>query len=522
MKRLLIVPVFIIIAALAGCSSGGGGPGVVVNNIFITVTISADGQGSVEVPASFSRLVQYDGIDAQRVYDLVSLKASLNPAHDELTLELTNRGERELKRLWLISASTAHMALLNPDAVNKKNQGVMVFGPIGKGAALSRKFRVRIDSLPATIGFDCIEVKDRIVYSSNQGLSLNRRNWTMTPDRTGLFKVTTSPDELISQTTPSFSPGMEWILYDEINFNNPAYEDIIYVAHPDGAAPVQVTDSGKYSEQPYFSPTGKEVIYICQLRNPASPIDICTHGIYGGPETDLIRVDGFYWDGTQYVQYAPVHWFQDKMFNPRYTPDGQYITFMAQEPDSAPSPDALANRQVLLAMSYDPLAGQAKGAPFRAGRLIDGDTIASSHKFLGLGECYPSFSPDGKYMFCFLREYVKSNIWKLDFYGLGRFAIQDLLADPDEYIGDYLTRIYDIRNFQSQTGALYINYPEYVPQINGILFNLKWDDGYVDIDIINLDPNMQPVSDPGIFFSDHKINYTPRIPYQLFPGLYKE
>ena len=520
MKRFFIFQVLIIFAALSGCNPGGGKGNEVIGN-FINVKIGADFQASVESPENFSRLVQYDGIEATRVYDLVTLKATLNAAHDELTLELGNKGERDFKRLWLISVSGINAALLNPDAHNKKNQGVTVYGPINKGGSLSRKFRVRVDSVPAVISFDCIEVKDRIVYSSNKGFALYRRNWTMELDRSHIFQVTTSPNQPIEQTSPSWSPGMEWIAYDELDFGSTANQEIIYVVHPDGAPPVQVTDSGKFSTLPYFSPTGKEVAYICVLRSSTSPIDICTHGIYGGSETDIIRSDGFYWDGVQYRQYAAQPWFQNMVYNPRYTPDGNFMTFTAQEPDAAPSPEALANRMVMMAMPYDPLSSKAKAAPFRAGRLIDGDTIASSGKFLGLGECYPSFSPDGKYMFCFLREYVKSNVWKLDFYGLARIGIQDLLANPGDYFGDHVLRIYDIRNFQARANAFYINYPEYLPQLNGILFNLKWNDYSVDIDILNLDSNMQPVSEPKIFFSDVLINYTPRIPYQLFPGLYK-
>lgn len=487
----------------------------------VSIKIDALSDVTIEYPSSSDPLVLYPGITAERVCDLVGLNVSFNADFSELTMEVVNNGTADLNRLWMIDTGARNFGLLNPDAFNKSNQEVTVYGPISPGAGMSRKFQVQIGTLPAYISFDCLEVKDRIVYSSNYGQALRRRNWTMAMDKTDFFQVTNPDNEYLQQTTPSWSPVMEWIAYAQTDYSDPAYQSVIYVVHPDGAAPIQVTDSGKYSEQPYFSPTGKEVIYVCQLRTPESSFDICTHGIYGGPETDLIRGDGYYWDGSAYLQYAPAHWLLDKVFQPRYTPDGQYITFLAQEPNSAPSPVAKANRMVLLGMPFDPLTGLAKSAPARVGKVINGDTITSSTKFLGLGECVPSFSADGQYMFCFLREYVKTTSWSLNFYGLARISIQDLLASPNSYIGSHVLRIYDIRTFQSQTKALYINFPEYVPELGGVLFSLKWHDYKVDMEMLQLNSSMQPVGAPTVFFSDEKINWTPRIPYRLFPGLYQ-
>lgn len=519
-----------IIAALfvlfAGCNLGEKDFKLPPATYFV-VKVEGDYQVYVSPPSSYSRKVDYDGIDAERVFDLVDLSATLNSSHDLLTLKVSDKSRQEVKRLWAIAVETQNLELLNPDVVNKKNQAVVVFGPFASKESIARNLPVKILGVPAWLKIDFIEVKDRIAWSSSKGLSLSRRIWDMDLSSENRFQVTTGTDEKINQTYPNWSPGMEWIAFDELDYGaTPGeYGNRVYVIHPDGASKRPVSPSGKWSEQSGFTPSGKALIYSCSGRQPTSNSDICLSDINGSYETDLIRGDGYYWDGNSFQQFTTMEILERRAMSPRLTVDGKHLLFALYENVLAGIPVALGYRPYIYDMPFDPVLNKAAGPPRLAARLFDADTITNANHYVQLNECFPSFSPDGKNMFCFLREFMRktATTFPQDFYGIARVNLEELwAADSNSYFGNYMERVYDIRSYRVGINAYYINFPDYSAELNSIVFSSQFNDFMVVIDILDLDENFQPISDPRHLLWEISVNFTPRLPPPMIRGFYRE
>lgn len=494
---------------------------------YFTVKIDSDYQAYVIPPGSYSRTVDYDGIDAERVFAMIDLSASLNSTHDILTLKVNDKGTQEIKRLWAVAVETQNLVLLNPDAVNKKNQGVLVFGPFASKESITRNLQVQILAVPALLKIDFLEVKDRIVWSSSKGLSLSRRIWDMNLDGEDRFQVTTGTEEIIHQTYPSWSPGMEWIEFDELDYGAAPeeYGNRVYIIHPDGASKRPVSPAGKWSEQAVFTPSGKALVYSCSARQPESNSDICLAEIKGDYEIDLVRGDGFYWDGDSFEQFTSMDVMERRAITPKLTVDGKYLFFTLYENTLAGIPVAQGYRPYMFVMPFDPVMNRPAAPPRLLARLYDADTISNAQRYVQLNECFPSFSPDGKNMFCFLREFVRTSptTFPQNFYGIARVKIEELLAaGSNVYFGDYMERVFDIRAYQKSINAYYLNFPDYIAEQNRIIFNSQFNDFMVVIDALELDEKFQPKSSPGNLLWEISVNFTPRLPPPMIRGFYRE
>jgi len=582
--------------------------------------------------------VDYPGLDAERHINDLDLAASLNSGNTALTVTVTKSSGNPAKRIWGIVVETENIEVLNPDAINRNDQPIFVFGPYAAiPEDVSRKIRVNITDLPASLKLDFIEVKDRFGYSSNEGLpsSLKRLIWTMSLSGSGKYQLINSTADRLFQPTMAWSPGMEWITFDQIDYGA-TYDRRIYIIHPDGSHQRPISPSGEYSNQPSFSPTGKSIVYECMARAPASSWDICLADLSGASERDIIRGDGYYWDGDflnggTYQQFMAGGFYRTLLYNPVFSPDGQHLLFTANDAQQSMSPNASANRMELLEMGFDPVNNRAISAPRILGSLINGTTITDSTGFIGLGECNPSYGPDNSSIFCFLKKFSKTLIlaeylatgkttgtftkkdtldgeadcecevlvqiggannlvlnitgkdshggaisgkctvlkgsiigtkvavtpstarfteitgitnsngnngdkvqvqikpWSMSFYGLARIRIEELLAaGATAYFGSYINPIYDIRSFQSSSGASYINHQNYSPDLSALIFTAQINDWQTKFYRLNLDSSYMPVpappANPAVFFAfdDQTIKYSPRFPPPLFPGLYQE
>jgi hypothetical protein len=259
-KATLLRSVLVFILSMfCACGGGGGkGGGKAGGGGNTTYSINIDGMYAVSVipPGIFNPVVDYAGINAVRAFSDVEVGASLNAAHDTLTIEITDTGGHPIKRLWAIAVESTNAELDNPDSVNKLGQPVFVFGPYATTGSVSRDIQIKITAVPATIQLDLLEVNDRIAYSSSKGYVLEQRIWTIDQDGTQPYLVESGDTGDLVQTTPIWSPGMEWVAYGEVYMGNSE----IYIMHPDGGSWRLVSPSGEWSEQPSFPPSGKNLV----------------------------------------------------------------------------------------------------------------------------------------------------------------------------------------------------------------------------------------------------------------------
>jgi len=535
MRKKLFISLLLLFTLITSCGFGDGSfelnPGENTgggdnyhSGIYFMIEVTGDFQVMVTPPERFSPLVNYPGIDAVRVSDQIQFQSWFSgDKHNKLVIEIINMGQDTINRVWLVGVAQRNVKVLNPDARNKNNQPVFVLGPIPAGGAYSRKITVEFNGFPAILKWDTIQVNNRVAYASDFGQSTSTRLWSSDLSGQLQFKITDFKDSFIKNGRSGWSPGMEWIAFDYFGTS----KEGIAVVHPDGS---HFKFLFLNSNQPSFFPDGKHIFYSCHDRIPTSAYDICVNDLSGLNEQVLIRGDGYYWDGSAFQTYTPLQgdsaWLYKVLYNPRLSPDGKRIVFMAQEPEQALGPGGgMINRWRLLDAEFDPGKMTLESKPRLTGKLFDGDTLSNSNYYIGLYEFIPSFSPDGTNLVGFLKIQKRNpstKKWSLDFYGLARLKIAELQSQPSSvYLGNYLTRIYDIRNFSSQIDALYINFQDYSPEVGGIIFSVKFDAFYGSLYLLRVDDNFQPLGAPEVFIRNAFFNAYPDISTPMVPGYYR-
>jgi len=489
----------------------------------------------VIVPVSFQPTVIYPGISAQRITDRIELKCQyLSQLQPQLHLTIKNISSELLERIWMIVLDEENGEILDYNAVNWEKDKVIVVGNLSPGEEFSFALNIKLSSLPALFRLDFLQVFQRLAYASDQDSTLWRKIWTIEPQTKLTFQVTPQSQQRIRDNEPRWSPGMEWIAFTEFNYDQSELSSRIFIIHPDGSSRRQITPTGKWSESPVFSPNGKYLLYLCQSRTPTSSQDICLKSISSGQELVLIRGDGYYcrdgncWDGSGYQEFISQlgysEFFQDKLYRPNWSPEGNLIIFFAQESEPAPAPVIKKNRFLLLGMKFDPSQNLPSSAPFLLGKIYDGDTISNSNFYLDLDECKPNLLSFGD-MLCFLKEFTASSpgsfVQRASFYGIARIKMNDLLANPSDYLGNYIQQVYDIRNFKKQIRGWYINFLDYSSAVSGIIFTVKLNDTLADLYLLKTDKNFQVLKEPELFYSNGWLNISPDFPVSVLKESYR-
>ena len=448
---------------------------------YLRVQINDSYAVSVIPPSVYCSQVQYDGIDAKRAFSDVDVGASLNAGHDKLSLEIHNTGGNPIKRLWAIALEAVNVQLdASPDSINKLGQPVFVFGPYAPSDAISRDISDQYYSrtgnhyvltcLKSATGFPILPARTACFTAESGALTR--------PAQPRILWISGDTGDLM-QTSPVWSPGMEWIAYDEVDDSGHQRN---LVQHPDGGSLHMVSPPAEWSQEPVFTPSGKSLIYSCVGRFPSSSSDICMTDINGSYETDLVRGDGYYWDGSAYQPYPTGSGFlYNQVYSPRITPDGQHIIFEVYDVNQSPSPASMLSRMYLYDAPFDPVNNELADAPYMMGSVINSDTIATATKYTALAECIPTFSPDQQKMFCFLKQFQRTSSWvqSPSFYGMARMDLPGFLSalstTPNAYIGDYITQIYDIRSYKNSQGAYYLNFQDYSEDLNTLFFCTQYD-----------------------------------------------
>ncbi len=482
-------------------------------------------QVTVIPPSSFSPVADYPGLNADRVSDQIQVNSWLSsndPA--QLVIKITNIGSQDLPRLWMDGLLQIGGEVLDPDALNQGEHPVLVFGPLAPGETMSRTFNLNLTDLPCTLLWDPLKIQGRVAYASDFKMPLSWRAWSANLSGKNPTMVTSLPDLSVRIGRLIWTAGMEWIGFSYFGGNG----DQIGIVHPDGSH-FRIVASG--STQINFFPDGKEIFYLCSYRVPTSSYDLCLNDLSGASEQVLIRGDGYYWDGTGYQAYTPLPgnsaFLQTSLYRPTLSPDGRKIIFIGQDPNLSLAPLNLNHRWLMLDAQFDPSSMTLQGAPALAGKLFDGDTLSNSNKFLGLYEFVPTFSPDGKNLVGFVKEFKYNAVSKkfaLDFYGLVRIKIDDLMAQPSPvYIGNtnYMTKILDIRIFSNSVDASYINFQDYSDQVGGILFTVKFDDQYATVYLLPVNANFVPQGAPKAFIQNAYFNAFPDVATPVLPGAYQ-
>ena len=490
------------------------------------VKILEGSEAKVITPVGYQPLVIYPGLSAQRITDRIELKARyLSQPSPYLQLTIKNISSEPLRRIWMIVLDEENGEILDYNAVNGEKDKVIVVGNLSPEEEFSFDLNIKLSSLPAIFRLDFLQVFQKLAYASDKDSPIYRKIWTMEPQTKSSFQLTPKSQQRIRDNEPKWSAGMEWIAYTEFNYDQPELSSRIFIIHPDGSSRRQITPTGKWSESPVFSPNGKYLLYIGQGRTLTSSQDICLKSIKGGNELVLIRGDGYYWDGTEYkdfisqLGYNSFH--QNKVYRPQWSPDGKLVIFFAQESELAPAPVIKKNRHILLGMKFDPEENLPSSAPFLLGKIYDGDSITSSYFFTDLGECVPDFLSGGDFL-CFLKEFTTSSpgdfARKPSFYGIARIKMNDLLANPSDYLGNYTQLVYDIRAFKKQIQGdkkFYINFLDYSPVVSGVIFTVKLKDTLADLYLLRVDKNFQVLEEPELFFSDGWLNISPDFPVSV-------
>jgi len=477
-------------------------------------------QISLEPPSAFSPLLDYPGITGTRVSDQIELSSEWSSAeHNELMIDIGNIGSQTLKRVWVIIREEQGLFVKNPRIRNAQNQAILVLGPLEADTTMVKNLQIEISDFPARLVIDVVEVKDRIAFVSDWGLSLAKSIWSMSFNKGDVLRIT--PQSIrITQGNPVWTPGMELIAFDYNDLDQWELNRRIFVVHPDGSNFQQVTESGKWSENPNFSPSGKEIIYSCYDR--FSSQDICIKDISGGAEQVLIRGDGYYWDGAGYQEYYPGGWYGTRVYRPTWSPDGDEIVFFARHP-------VRSERWNLLSMEFGSTTLTPQSAPQVLGWLLDGNTLSNSCEFVYLYECAPKFTPDGNDLLCFLQvlrkpprtgypcRYSATYFSVISFWGIARIRLKDLKDHPTAYLGNYIDKIYDTRALP----GIYKNFLAYSPELGGILFANKFSDYLTHFYFLPVDSNFVPTPPAYSFYSNSYNNTSPAIPPPIYPGFYQ-
>jgi len=537
-------------------------PGFILADVWEVEEISLDNyfklginslyQISLEPPSAFSQLLDYPGITGTRSTDRIELNSEWASAeHNQLVIEIKNTGSQTLKRVWVIIREEQNLSVKNPRIRNAQNQAILVFGPLEPGMSVIKNLQIEITDFPARLVIDVIEVKHRIAYVSDWGFSMAKSIWSMSFNKDDILRITPQ-SQRITQGNPVWTPGMELIAFDYNDLDQWELNRRIFAAHPDGSNFQQVTESGKRSENPNFSPTGKEIIYSCYDR--LSSQDICLKDISGGAEQVLARGDGYYWNGAEYQEYYPGGWYEKRVYRPTWSTDGDEIVFFTRHP-------VRYGRWNLLSMEFDPNTLTPQSDPQVLGWLFDGDTltnycvdpeggntlinycvdrqcyvrdsggnlITNSCEFAYLYECVPKFTPDGNDLLCFLQVLRKPNktdcrcnFWAssfsvISFQGIARIRLQELKTNPNAYIANYINKIYDTRALP----GTYKNFLTYSPELGGIIFTNKFTDSLSSFYLLPVDSNFVPSPPAYLFYSNSSDNGSPAIPPPIYPGFYQ-
>jgi len=506
---------------------------------FFLIKILEGPTAKVIAPESFQPTVIYPGISAQRITDRIELKCQyLSQPQPQLHLTIKNISPEPLKRIWMIALDEENGEILDYNAVNGEKDKVIVVGNLSPGEEFSFDLNIKLSSLPAIFRLDFLQVFQKLAYASDKDSSIYRKIWTLEPQTKLPFQVTPKSQQRIRDNEPRWSPGMEWIAFTEFNYDQSELSSRIFIIHPDGSSRRQITPTGKWSESPVFSPNGKYLLYLCQSRTSSSSQDICLKSISSGQELVLIRGDGYYcrdgncWDGSgdyqEFIsQLGYSEFFRDKLYRPNWSPEGNLIIFFAQESELAPAPVVYKNRYLLLGMQFDPSQNLPISAPFLLGKIYDGDTISNSNFYLDLDECIPNLLSSGD-MLCFLKEFTASSPGsfgkKASFYGIARIKMNDLLANPSDYLGNYTQLVYDIRAFKKQIQGdkkFYINSLDYSPVVSGVIFTVKLKDTLADLYLLRVDKNFQVLEEPELFYSNGWLNISPDFPVSVQKEFYR-
>ena len=102
--------------------------------------------------------------------------------------------------------------------------------------------------------------------------------------------------------------------------------------------------------------------------------------------------------------------------------------------------------------------------------------------------------------------------------------MNDLLANPSDYLGNYTQLVYDIRAFKKQIQGdkkFYINFLDYSPVVSGVIFTVKLKDTLADLYLLRVDKNFQVLEEPELFFSDGWLNISPDFPVSVLKESYR-
>ncbi len=499
------------------------------NNCF-QIIIAQNYQVTVLPPLSFSSTVDYPGIKANRVSDAVGVQSWVSSqAPLTLVIQVTNISSATISRLWMVGELQIGGGALNPDALNQGDHPVFVFGSMAPMASYSRTLSLEIGAFPCTLLWDPFKINNRVAYFSDYQMAGVWRIWSSNLSGGNQLQITNSPDPNVRHGRAVWAPGMEWIAFDYLGSPNG-----VALVHPDGS---HQTILAERAAEASFAPSGKRLIYSCDNRVSPMTSDICSKDLDGTTEQDLIRGDGYYWDGTTYQTYTPLQgdsaWLYKTLYRPRLSPGGTTMVFMAQTPNLAPEPtnadtgqpSTLFYRWMLLEAPYDPAHNSIGAPPELAGKIFDGNTLSNSHNYIKLYEWVPSFSPDSKNLVGFLKIWTRSSTsqkFSINFYGLARIRIAQLRNQPPTvYLGDYLTTIKDTRTFSGNVGAYYLNFQDYSPEVSGIIFTVKMSDNYSNLYLLNVDTSYNSSGAPALFLNNAYFNAYPNISRFLEPGYYQ-
>jgi hypothetical protein len=505
----LLVFALLIPAMAVVCSCGSDDESEDADPVPIVLKVFPESEGGYNASVIPSKSgagwrIPYPGVTCYRANHIIHLEdVVISPDGAQISFYIASRSAKAIDMLWFrLSTSRGTTMATMPQVTNGRGEDIYVVGPLDDFGRVLISLKVNPPGPDGySLFFDFLDVKERIVYSSNRanpGVYDLEEIFTIDHDGAGIFQVTRDSPNIT--TNPVWSPGGEWIAFEQLLpfdcAGKPLNRSQVFIVHPDGSNFTRVSQKNMFrASSPTFNPTGELLAYDCRPKcegDPDTTINVCLYDLR---------------TKTREALFSGVGYFGDQLQVPRWSPDGN---IMVMRGNTVTASGFEIPQYVYAPM--DPETGDSLGSPTPFLKSSKKALFPDGH-YYKLDVWDLAWAPDSRHMVVncnWLWRKAQSVRWKFIFTGLAIFDFKDLIQKPSLPTVPEITKVAYPREGKP-------NFPDFNKTGNLLFFDRFHNSNWVDIQYIELDDYVPVVErQREVFLADGFYN---RVPGLLPPAL---